>query len=556
MNRILSVVLIVCFGFYSSAQILPNRYNEEVFAGFTETSEVLFSTSVPTPEPGGGFYEWITGYPLNVKEYDTFNENLYMDIFEPTGDTIALRPLVIICFGGGFLAGSKDHWSMRLIAQKLAKRGYVTATIDYRLGMNIFDEDLSKRAPYRGLQDGRSAIRYFKADADGANTYKIDVNNIYIGGHSSGGFIALHNAYLDKEDERPLSTYAWTQDGNAVADQLCLDCVGNNQGYTGNATAVFSLAGALGETEFVESSSDPISVMFHSTDDETVPYDSGQPFSSYLWLVVGDDLPDVYGSLAISEEMDAVGLPYQFNSYTNRGHDVHEASSSALYTDIIPKISDSFYYKILKPIDHPIFGKNNVCEDHLTESYSSLPGEAKYYDWEIEGGLFENMDIITNQVTVTWDPLAPVHKLKLTPYSEQAAKGKKIVLDIEINENGINTWLGGNGDWNQAAKWSLNHVPLACEDVILPQENTTSTINILAGNDETARSVYINKSVTLNIEENGSLEISTGGNLIVEGTLNVNDTLVIKNINAPLINHLESNGTVNVLEGGLINVSK
>jgi hypothetical protein len=44
--------------------------------------------------------------------------------------------------------------------------------------------------------------------------------------------------------------------------------------------------------------------------------------------------------------------------------------------------------------------------------------------------------------------------------------------------------------------------------------------------------------------------------LIVEGTLNVNDTLVIKNINAPLINHLESNGTVNVLEGGLINVSK
>jgi acetyl esterase/lipase len=144
------------------AQPLPNRYVSNVFTSWNETQNVTFSTGVPRPNPGGGFYEWITGYPLNVREYQTTAINLRMNIFTPVGDTLSKRPVIIIAFGGGFLSGSKDHWSIRLMAQELTKRGFVTAVIDYRLGMNIFNADLAMRAVYRGLQDGRSAVRFLK----------------------------------------------------------------------------------------------------------------------------------------------------------------------------------------------------------------------------------------------------------------------------------------------------------------------------------------------------------------------------------------------------------
>jgi acetyl esterase/lipase len=142
------IIIYILLPIYCFCQPPTDRYNVDLF-GVSETNEILFSSDVPQPNPGGGFYEWITGLPLNVDESNTDPVNLYMDIFQPTGDTLSQRPLVIIAFGGGFLSGSKDHWSIRLLCQNLAKRGYVTAAIDYRLGMNIFDSDLANRAVYR-----------------------------------------------------------------------------------------------------------------------------------------------------------------------------------------------------------------------------------------------------------------------------------------------------------------------------------------------------------------------------------------------------------------------
>ena len=201
--RVLFILLLSLLNCLSvKSQFNPDRYKSDVFPGVTETTNVLFSTNVPQPNPGGGIYEGVTGYPLNVNEYQTTNVNLYMNIFQPTGDTTTKRPVVIVCFGGGFVAGSKDHWSMRLIAQELAKRGFVTAVIDYRLGMNMFDAELSKRAVYRGVQDGRSAVRFFRADAAGANNYKIDPEQIFIGGDKGGGFFFFYNTSFNKKKKK------------------------------------------------------------------------------------------------------------------------------------------------------------------------------------------------------------------------------------------------------------------------------------------------------------------------------------------------------------------
>jgi acetyl esterase/lipase len=527
MSRFMLVILI--FGTFDlTGQLLPDRYRSEVFSVVTETEEVLFSTAVPVPQPGGGFYEWLTGYPLNVEEHNTYDQDLYLDIFEPEGDTIQKRPLVVICFGGGFLAGSKDHWSIRLIAQKLARRGYVTATIDYRLGMNIFDADLSMRAPYRGLQDGRSAIRFFKADADNDNVYRIDTNNIYIGGHSAGAFIALHNAYMNTEAERPASTYSWSQDGNSVPDQLCLDCVGDNQGYSGNASAVFSLAGALGFTDFIETADDPQVVMFHSQDDDTVPIYSGQPFSSLLWLVVGSDLPDVYGSEAIAERGDAVGLEYQFHTYTNRGHSVHEETESSLYADIIPKISDSFYVHFLTPVFHPIVGDTLICDDQLIKNYYALAGEAYYYDWEVIGGNIVNNNIYLPSIKVIWDPEETNHQVKMTPYSIHGARGETDSLAISIHPGEQNYWMTKNGNWNEVFNWSLLHLPGVCEDVIFPDQEEWIKVDINDANLYRMRSILLGEKVWIEQYPGTSIELPTGGPVLIKGRYQLKDQFIIR----------------------------
>ncbi len=526
----ISVFLIISDVF---GQFIPNRYQADVFSQWTETSEVQFSTAVPQPTPGGGFYEWITGYPLNADEVNTINVDLYMDIFEPVGDTQSKRPVIIICFGGGFLDGSKDHWSMRLLAQDLAKRGFVTATIDYRLGMNIFDEGLSQRAVYRGLQDGRSAIRFFRADAAGANHYNIDPDEIYIGGHSAGAFIGTHIAYIDKAIERPLSTTsAYSQGGTALVDQGCFDCAGDNQGFSGHANSIFSLAGAVGDLNYMETADDPSIVMFHSSDDGTVPYTNGEPFSNVSLLVVGSDLPVVYGSQNMDTRAANIGLPKEFYSYSNRGHGVHEDGNSALYNDIVPGISDWFYNEELKPEDHQIYGPDIVCSTNLTRDYSTDAGLAEQYDWQVTGGSFVLQSSSSNEVTVLWDANAPVKSLSVTPYSCGGAAGDQIDMVVSIQTTLQNNWITNAGNWDDPSNWSLGVLPQVCHDTHLPAQGSNYFVD-LNGINADIRSLTLDPNTTLNISSGSTLDVKGGGVVDIMGILNHSGSIVVRDNMSP-----------------------
>lgn len=513
------IIVILCWILFMEigmAQPPDNRYVAPLFTGFTETTNVLFSTNVPRPNPGGGFYETITGYPLNVDEFATTNVNLYMNVFSPEGDTLSNRPCVIICFGGGFIAGSKDHWSIRLLAQELAKRGFVTAVIDYRLGMNIFDQDLSMRAVYRGIQDGRSAVRFFKSDAAGADIFKVDPEQIYIGGHSAGAFVATHNAYVDKDIERPASTYTWPQgcgffdlETCICPDQGCLDCVGDHQSFSGHAKAAFSLAGALGNLAYMESENDPKIVMFHSTDDDTVPFNSGQPFGSVSGWIAGFDLPVVYGSNQMDIRASNLNLVHGFHTYTDRGHSVHEETSSTLYADIVPGISEWFNSTLLKPVQHPISGRQYVCSGDLAQTYTTMNGQAAYYQWEVTGGTFISMSTVSPTVTVEWSSVATTRNLKLVPYSIWDSKGDQTILNVEVDSNFDNLWTSaGGGEWTDASNWSLGQVPDPCHDVMFTPSATTREIIAPATLNTAIRSILL--------DEHTQLTIMPGGVIIVE----------------------------------------
>ena len=70
--------------------------------------------------------------------------------------------------------------------------------------MSFFDllsSEAALNAVARALSDGRDAVRYFIKIVDlEDNLYGIDENQIYFGGNSAGGVIAVHAAFMQEND--------------------------------------------------------------------------------------------------------------------------------------------------------------------------------------------------------------------------------------------------------------------------------------------------------------------------------------------------------------------
>jgi acetyl esterase/lipase len=100
-----------------------------------------------------------------------------MDIVRPK-DTSQKHPAVLCIHGGGFRAGSRKGYQALCI--RLAKEGYVAATVDYRL---------APKAPFpAAVYDVKAAVRYLRANAAKLG---IDPDKIGTMGGSAGGHLTL-----------------------------------------------------------------------------------------------------------------------------------------------------------------------------------------------------------------------------------------------------------------------------------------------------------------------------------------------------------------------------
>ncbi|MEI8279906.1 MAG: T9SS type A sorting domain-containing protein [Bacteroidota bacterium] len=242
-NKIYSLFLFctaLMVGQNANAQCTGGRYLTEVFPNVTKTT-VTYSSVY----------------------------NLQMDIFQPTGDTYTQRPLIILAHGGSFVSGDRTNdVTVTQLCNNFAKRGYVTVSIDYRLGSAIqlvLDSSYAIDEVIKAISDGKAAIRYFMQDAATTNTYKIDTNNIFIGGNSAGAVLYMHVGYIDSMGECP--GYIQT----AMNNNGGFEGNSGNAGYTTKSKAIINLAGALNETSFVGPGNKP-SANAQGTLDSTVPY--------------------------------------------------------------------------------------------------------------------------------------------------------------------------------------------------------------------------------------------------------------------------------------------
>jgi pectinesterase len=108
---------------------------------------------------------------------------LEMDIYRPKIARGAL-PAVVCIHGGGWAKGNRT--SHGKIAQALANRGYVAATISYRL---------SGEAPFpAAIQDCKAAVRFLRANAKelGIDADKIGAIGLSAGGHLTALLATSH----------------------------------------------------------------------------------------------------------------------------------------------------------------------------------------------------------------------------------------------------------------------------------------------------------------------------------------------------------------------------
>jgi acetyl esterase/lipase len=132
-----------------------NRFKDlDFFSSWDETTAVLFGSG---PAVGSGQ-----------------TQELKMDIYEPQGDTMSKRPLILIAFGGSFISGARED--VADLCKLFSKLGYVAATIDYRVGFFVPDQVTTTQAVMRGMHDMRAAVRFFYKDAQTSNTFKVDTN--------------------------------------------------------------------------------------------------------------------------------------------------------------------------------------------------------------------------------------------------------------------------------------------------------------------------------------------------------------------------------------------
>lgn len=202
-------------------------------------------------------------------DYTGKNVNLQMDINSPSSDTLRRRPLIIYCHGGGFTGGARNNaWSNKF-CQAFAKRGYVTASIDYRLGIGPNGDNDIISAQIRAVQDAKAAVRYFKQTAvEQGNPYRIDTAQIFIAGESTGAMVVLQMGYLNS-----------AMQFSEIADPALLTTLNGIEGtttlpYSSKVAGIISLSGALLDLNWLNTGTLPL-IMVHSTTDAVVPYKSG-----------------------------------------------------------------------------------------------------------------------------------------------------------------------------------------------------------------------------------------------------------------------------------------
>lgn len=290
------IVLLSVFSLQVSSQIdhcIQDRYAQTAMFDSTEIEQSVYTYSIEE--------RW----PSNVMD------TLELEVFKPSSsaDNLSKRPFILMIHGGSFLAGNRHE--MDYFSIEMARRGFVTATIDYRLGWNCSPSSAAtvcfecgneaaklRISVYRAVQDTRAALNYIIENAD---QFGIDTSQIFLQGTSAGAITALQTAFMDQ-------TEANTYCANCVSELGQLNESGLTPVHPFTIKGVVNNCGAVNALGIMDNHEIPV-VGFHDEWDCTVPYQGG----NVLGCLGCTAFQYVSGSDAIRSKLNTEGVCYGMN---------------------------------------------------------------------------------------------------------------------------------------------------------------------------------------------------------------------------------------------------
>ena len=415
--------VLIAFTFFISnqvaAQCTAGRYISQVFSADNVTSNIQYGSNVT---------------------YQNNPQNLLLDVYQPTGDTASVRPLIIIAHGGSFISGSKTGTDVVPLSHDFAKMGYVVASVEYRLGISGIpfpgpDSVGATEAVMRGVHDGKAAVRFFRKSAAQGNPYKVDTNNIYFAGVSAGAFIAIHLAYLDDMSEYP----SWV-DSSHFGLSGGLEGNSGNPGYSSQVNAIVNICGAIGDTAWMQPGDEPI-CSFHGPNDNTVPFGS-----QLLYLLNIYPILSVDGSSSIAVKANQVGIENCFEIYEGQDHVPHVGS--AQFYDTTKVIMRNF-------LAHYVCGYPLVCTYSTTVGIEDFSGndEVLIYPNPADG----EFRVRSSEFGVESVEIYDMFGKKIFSQKPEARSQKLIALDVSQVPAGIYFVRLKSGDSISTHKIAVQH---------------------------------------------------------------------------------------------------
>jgi len=125
----------------------------------------------------------------NIPYVDNAVEGQYLDIYYPPAASENQQyPVIVDIHGGGLMYGAKEL--NRVYASRLAVRGYIVVTVDYRLCPEVlYPEQV------------RDLMQAYKWIAAHGAEYGFDLNNVYLVGDSAGGQLAFYTSIVNTSEE-------------------------------------------------------------------------------------------------------------------------------------------------------------------------------------------------------------------------------------------------------------------------------------------------------------------------------------------------------------------
>lgn len=342
--RYLSIILLLVASSIQAQDFCPEcRYTTEVFSAI-DTVSVSFASG------------------LNSEGQQ---QDLAMTIYQPQGDTEINRPLLVFAFGGAFLTGNRFERHAQLACERFAKAGYVTVSIDYRIGFDYLYAILNgpnkeaMRVFFRAMQDLRAAVQYMRYSAvELGNPYRIDTSMVFTGGASSGGITALMTQYVDRPEE--LAEIADLSAIDLYGGFYASSANGQHATYPWHSKGVINIAGAMPESHWIEPGNVPV-LSAHGDQDQTVPYAD----AAVLNIVLPLANIQFKGSYLLDQRAKQIGVCSHL--YTMVGEDHPSNGRSDYYYNNI-------FHRLLPRMKALLDGKTFCCGMTVTIPGDTLRG--------------------------------------------------------------------------------------------------------------------------------------------------------------------------------------